>query len=114
MTGARFDVSRREFVLSGLAAAAGTVLPASAQQQTRDLTTLTLKQASELVRRKEVSPVELTEACLARIERHDRAINAFITVTREQARASAREMEAALRRGPRNRGPQDRAGRPAL
>jgi aspartyl-tRNA(Asn)/glutamyl-tRNA(Gln) amidotransferase subunit A len=104
MTGARFDVSRREFVLSGLAAAAGTVLPASAQQQTRDLTTLTLKQASELVRRKEVSPVELTEACLARIERHDRAINAFITVTREQARASAREMEAALRRGGR-RGP---------
>ena len=65
---------------------------------------LTLKQASDLIRRKDVSPVELTEACLARIDRHDRAINAFITVTREQALATAREMEAELRRGAR-RGP---------
>ena len=102
MTGARFDVSRREFVLTGLAAAAGPALPASAQ--TRDLTMLTLKQASELVRRRAVSPVDLTEACLARIERHDRAINAFITVTREQALSLAHEMDAELRRGSR-RGP---------
>ncbi len=65
---------------------------------------LTLKQASDLIRKKDVSPVELTEACLARIDRHDRALNAFITVTREQALATAREMEAELRRGAR-RGP---------
>jgi aspartyl-tRNA(Asn)/glutamyl-tRNA(Gln) amidotransferase subunit A len=48
--------------------------------------------------------VELTEACLARIERHDKAINAFITVTREQALAAAREVDAKIRRGIR-RGP---------
>jgi aspartyl-tRNA(Asn)/glutamyl-tRNA(Gln) amidotransferase subunit A len=96
------NVSRREFVLTGLAAAAYSTLPASAQS--RELAALTLKQASELVRRKDVSPVELTEACLARIERHDRAINAFITVMREQALAAAREMEGELRRG-RRRGP---------
>jgi aspartyl-tRNA(Asn)/glutamyl-tRNA(Gln) amidotransferase subunit A len=95
-------VSRREFVLTGLAAAAYSTLPVSAQSP--DLATLTLKQASELVRRKDVSPVELTEACLARIGRHDRAINAFITVMREQALAAAREMEAELSRG-RRRGP---------
>jgi aspartyl-tRNA(Asn)/glutamyl-tRNA(Gln) amidotransferase subunit A len=118
-------VSRREFVLTGLAAAAysalaegygetrgsavhfvdaqrRSALPASAQSQ--ELTTLTLHQASELVRRKDVSPVELTEACLARIERHDRAINAFITVTREQALATAREMEGEFMRA-RPRGP---------
>jgi aspartyl-tRNA(Asn)/glutamyl-tRNA(Gln) amidotransferase subunit A len=100
--GARSRVSRREFVVTGLAAAAWSALPASAQS--RDLTTLTLKEASELVRRREVSPVALTEACLTRIERHDRAINAFITVTREQALISAREMESEIRRGQR-RGP---------
>ena len=48
--------------------------------------------------------MDLTEACLARIDRHDRAINAFITVTREQALMAARGMEAELRRGTR-RGP---------
>jgi aspartyl-tRNA(Asn)/glutamyl-tRNA(Gln) amidotransferase subunit A len=63
-----------------------------------------LKQASELVRRRDVSSVELTEACLARIERHDRAINAFITVTREQAMAAARAADEEIRRG-RRRGP---------
>ena len=60
--------------------------------------------AFELLRRKETSPVELTEACLARIDRHNKTINAFITVAREQALAAAREMEVELRRGPR-RGP---------
>jgi aspartyl-tRNA(Asn)/glutamyl-tRNA(Gln) amidotransferase subunit A len=94
--------TRREFVLTGLAAAAYSAVPLSAQPP--EPATLTLKQASELVRRKDVSPVQLTEACLARIERHDRAINAFITVTREQALATAREMEGELRRG-RPRGP---------
>jgi aspartyl-tRNA(Asn)/glutamyl-tRNA(Gln) amidotransferase subunit A len=95
-------VSRREFVLAGLAAATYATLPVSAQS--RDLATLTLKQASELVRRRDVSSVELIEACLARIERHNRAINAFITVTREQAMAAARAADEEIRRG-RRRGP---------
>ena len=85
-------VSRREFVAAGLAAAAGATLPAFGQS--RNLSALTLREASELLRRKDVSPVDLTQACLDRIERHDRAINAFITVMREQALAAAREMES--------------------
>jgi len=107
----RSHVSRREFVTTGLAAAAYATRPASAFAQAardnagqRDVATLTLKQASELLRRREVSPVKLVEACLSRIERYDRAINAFITITREQALATAREMESELRRG-RPRGP---------
>lgn len=110
MQNPRSHVSRREFVLSGLAAAAWSAWPAPAlgsqrrASATQDLATLTLRQASDLLRGKDVSPVELTEACLARIEKYDRAINAFITVTREQALATAREMEAELRRG-RRRGP---------
>jgi aspartyl-tRNA(Asn)/glutamyl-tRNA(Gln) amidotransferase subunit A len=107
-----FEPTRRKFLVAGLAAAAYTpsmfAQPARREPQrvegSKDPTGLTLKQAAELLRRKEASPVELTQACLARIDRHDKAINAFITVTREQALAAAREMEAELRRGVR-RGP---------
>jgi aspartyl-tRNA(Asn)/glutamyl-tRNA(Gln) amidotransferase subunit A len=95
-------VSRREFVSTGLAAAVWSALPLAAQ--TRELTALTLKQASDLLRRRDVSPVELTQACLARIDRHDPGINAFITVMREQALAGAREAEKELGAGTR-RGP---------
>jgi aspartyl-tRNA(Asn)/glutamyl-tRNA(Gln) amidotransferase subunit A len=102
MSAPRSLVSRRQFVLTGLTAAAWPGLPIVAQS--RDLATRTLKEASDLVRRRDVSPVELTRACLARIDRLEPAINAFITVTPEQALASARELEAEIRRG-RRRGP---------
>src|ERR1700746_762612 len=45
-----------------------------------------------------------TEACLKRIETYNPSLNAFITTTRDQAVASAREMEAELKRG-KVRGP---------
>jgi aspartyl-tRNA(Asn)/glutamyl-tRNA(Gln) amidotransferase subunit A len=103
VTGGR--VSRRDFVLTGLAAAAcAAARDGALGAQPRELPTLTLTEASDLVRRRRVSPVELTDACLARIDRHDRAINAFITVAREQALAAAREMEREIGRG-RRRGP---------
>lgn len=95
------EPTRREFLIAGLAAAA---LPHAALAQTKDVTTLTLKQASEWLRRKDASAVELTEACLARIDRYNKPLNAFITITREQALKEAREIDAELRRGSR-RGP---------
>jgi aspartyl-tRNA(Asn)/glutamyl-tRNA(Gln) amidotransferase subunit A len=52
-----------------------------------------------MLRGKAVSPVELTQACLQRIDRYNPVVNAFITVTGESALARAREMEAELRRG---------------
>src|SRR5688572_8666676 len=99
---ARSGFSRREFLATGVGAAAWPGLqkfPAS-----QDLATLTVKQASELLRRKQASPVDLVQACLKRIERYDRSINSFITLTREQALATAREMEGELQRG-KSRGP---------
>ncbi len=69
-----------------------------------DLTALSLKKAVDLVRSKAASPVELTQACLARIERYNSMLNAFITVVPEQALAAAREMESEQQRG-RWRGP---------
>ena len=47
----------------------------------------------------EVSPVALTEAALARIETRDPALNAFVTVTAERARAAARAAEAEIAEG---------------
>src|SRR5262249_16684803 len=67
--------------------------------ESQDLTDLTLRGASDLLRRKAASPVDLTKACLKRIERHNSTLNAFITVTSEQALKSAREMEAEQMRG---------------
>ena len=56
-------------------------------------------QTSELLRQGSVSPVELTTACLARIEKLNPRLNAFITVTAESALAQARQAEAEIRRG---------------
>ncbi len=56
-------------------------------------------QMSELVRAGSVSPVELTTECLARIEKLNPKLNAFITVTAESALAQAGQAEAEIRRG---------------
>jgi aspartyl-tRNA(Asn)/glutamyl-tRNA(Gln) amidotransferase subunit A len=48
---------------------------------------------------KEISPVDVTEAILARIERHEPALNAFIAVTADSARHAARAAEAAIMAG---------------
>ena len=55
------------------------------------------KQA-EMVAAKKVSPVELVEAYLSRIERIDPQIGAYITVAAEQARETAFEAEVRLAR----------------
>ena len=68
------------------------------------LTRLDLSEAAQLVRAGQVSPVELTSACLERIERVDPPLNAFITVTADAALAEARAAESELARG-RWRGP---------
>ena len=60
---------------------------------------LSLTKAAELVRQREASPVELTQACLERIEKLNPGLNAFITVTAESALASARAAEEAIGRG---------------
>lgn len=64
-----------------------------------DLTAFSLFGASELVRKKSVSPVELTRACLERIEQLNPGLNAFITITADAALEQAHCAEAEIQNG---------------
>ncbi len=59
----------------------------------------TLVEAAEQIRARRLSPVELTRNCLARIERLNPDLNAFITVTAEQALEAARQAESEISSG---------------
>ena len=65
---------------------------------------LSATELAELLRSRQVSPVEAAEAYLARIEQVDPSLNSYITITDEQAMAEARQAEAEIAAG-RNRGP---------
>jgi aspartyl-tRNA(Asn)/glutamyl-tRNA(Gln) amidotransferase subunit A len=58
------------------------------------LTFFTIAQANKAFAAKQLSPVELTQACLDRVDKLDHALHAFIQVTPERARADARASEA--------------------
>jgi aspartyl-tRNA(Asn)/glutamyl-tRNA(Gln) amidotransferase subunit A len=97
--------SRRELLKSGVAGAGlvarnGILRAAPEKVQTQhNLALLSIEEAASLVRRKAVSPVELTRTCLDRIEKLNPVVNAFITVTPDTAMARAREAEEQIQRG---------------
>jgi aspartyl-tRNA(Asn)/glutamyl-tRNA(Gln) amidotransferase subunit A len=63
---------------------------------------LTIAEASRLIAQGKLSPVELTESCLRRIEALDDQLDSFVTLTGERARMEARTAEASIRAdGPR-------------
>lgn len=64
-----------------------------------ELTQLTAMELSELYGRRKASPVEVTQAVLDRIDRHDGLINAFAVVDPERALAAARKSEKRWRKG---------------
>lgn len=70
----------------------------------RCLSVLTLTEAAEQIRTRRLSPDELTRECLARIERLNPLLNAFIAVTAdlalEQAHQAESEISAGNYRGP--------------
>jgi len=65
---------------------------------------LTIAEAAALLRKRKISPVELTKAALRRIDALDPRLNAFITVTAERALREARTAEREIARG-KYRGP---------
>jgi len=65
---------------------------------------LTITETAAGLRRKEFSPVELTKACLARIEAIDGKLHSFITLTADLALQKAEQAEQELHAG-KDRGP---------
>ena len=62
----------------------------------------TIAQAAKLIAAKQLSPVELTQACLKRMHTLDNQLHAFILPTEERALAEARAAEAEIMKsGPR-------------
>jgi aspartyl-tRNA(Asn)/glutamyl-tRNA(Gln) amidotransferase subunit A len=66
---------------------------------TPDLVWLPAQEVAGLIRAKKVSPVEVVDAVLARIERLNPALNCFATVTAEEARDAAIAAEVAVMTG---------------
>ncbi len=94
------DYSRRDFLRNASITAAGLALSKyTFAQNPTDYTYLSIAEVSELVRQKKVSPVELTKACLKRIEQLNPKLNAFITVTADSALKEAEFAEIEIING---------------
>jgi aspartyl-tRNA(Asn)/glutamyl-tRNA(Gln) amidotransferase subunit A len=77
--------SRRAFTAGLLAAPLAAAWPS-------DPADLTVAEAVTLIRRRKLTPVELTQACVNRIEKLNARLNAFITVTAGEALAQAKSL----------------------
>src|SRR5580704_14800422 len=89
-------LSRRRFLQAAATLAAVNVMPAPAavrEPQSKlgsdELAVLDALGQAELVRQKKISPLELVDSAIARIEKYDPALNSIITRTFEQARNRA-------------------------
>jgi len=65
---------------------------------------LSQAEAAKLIEKREVSPLDLTDACIARAETLDATLHAYLTMTfetaRQEARAAGEEIAAGKYRGP--------------
>src|SRR5262252_3483215 len=110
------QVSRREFTVAVLGAAAAATGVAQAAPLSRTprsmqapgrastgahdaLAALTLADAAARLRAGTVTSVDLVNACLSRIDIYNPKVNAFITVTREAALAQAKTLDEERRAG---------------
>jgi aspartyl-tRNA(Asn)/glutamyl-tRNA(Gln) amidotransferase subunit A len=113
------DLTRRDFLAAAaalpLAQSAPAARPEPVEGRARrassrpgsppsDLPYISLTDAAALIKARRLSPVELTQAMLDRIDRLDGAVGAFLTVTRDEAMRAARAAEEEIARG-RYRGP---------
>jgi aspartyl-tRNA(Asn)/glutamyl-tRNA(Gln) amidotransferase subunit A len=98
-------ITRRGAMAGAAAAAALATTRATAQPgRSDDLTKLSIEDAGRRIAAGDLSPVELTQAYLDRIESVDPQVSSFITVLADEALADARRSADELARG-RRRGP---------
>jgi len=91
--------TRRHFIKSVASAALLQGNQGLMAQTSSDPTELSLAAASQLVRLGQLSPLELTQAYLHRIDKYESGINAFITVTADTAMAQAAQLTDELAQG---------------
>ncbi|MDL2238473.1 Asp-tRNA(Asn)/Glu-tRNA(Gln) amidotransferase subunit GatA [Christensenellaceae bacterium OttesenSCG-928-K19] len=65
----------------------------------KELTALGVRDAVALLEKKDLSSVELTQACLERVEEVEPKINALVTITNEQALAKAKQIDERRAKG---------------
>src|SRR5437660_7686821 len=92
------DMSRREFLQAGVGTGIGLGSTLQGIPQRKDLAFLSISELSELIRTRKISPVEITQTILERIETLNPAVNAYITVTRDLAMKAAQEAESEIQR----------------
>ena len=98
------EITRRKFTVLTGAATALQALPGksfalpAATGGNPELASLTLAEAAARLRARQVTSVELTQACLERIEIYNPKLDSFITVTRQRALAEARQQLARIER----------------
>jgi aspartyl-tRNA(Asn)/glutamyl-tRNA(Gln) amidotransferase subunit A len=108
------DITRRKFtqlaggvvathalLQGGSASARAAEIPETSRDSAdkNNLEWLSIAEAASKLRSREVSSVELTRACLDRIALLGPKLNAFITVTEEEALASAERADAEIKAG---------------
>ena len=74
-------------------------MPRRGRSMTQELCFLSLREAGERLRERKLSPVELTEAFLGRIERLNPVLHAYVTVCAERARDDALRAEDEIAAG---------------
>ena len=99
------EVSRREFmVAAGAAAAVGgaigtTATPAAAAVAANEICRMDAVTLADKIRTKQLSPTEVTDAVLARMEKLNPVLGAFCTPSPDVARARAKAIEADIMAG---------------
>lgn len=94
--GATVNTEKREAVYS----TAGATMPANLE----DLAFATIPELADLVRRKKVSSLDLTQMYIARLHKYDPVLHFAITITEDRALAQAREADSEIAAG-KYRGP---------
>jgi len=98
-------VSRRNFVIAaGAAAVVGgaigtTAAPAAAAVSSNEICRMDAVALAEKIRTKQLSPTEVTEAVLARMEKLNPVLGAFCTPSPDVARAQAKAVETDIMAG---------------
>src|SRR5688572_23042136 len=91
-------ITRRAFTLSAIGALT------TRADESQNLAGLSLTEAAARIRSRAVTPTQLVQSCLSRIDAYNSKLNAFITVTRQRALEQARKLDAEQQAG-KLRGP---------